>query len=72
MYITDWHNARHVPLREGRFGLDEYVEHLIAFIEALGEHTHLVAVCQPCVPTLAAVALMAARRAPGAAAQHDA
>jgi poly(3-hydroxybutyrate) depolymerase len=62
VYITDWHNAREVPLSEGRFGLDEYVEHVIAFIEMLGPGTHLVAVCQPCVPTLAAVALMA---------QHD-
>jgi len=59
VYITDWHNAREVPLSEGRFGLDEYVEHVIAFIERLGPGTHLVAVCQPCVPTLAAVALMA-------------
>ena len=59
VYITDWHNAREVPLHEGRFGLDEYVEHVIRFIEHLGPRTHLVAVCQPCVPTLAAVALMA-------------
>jgi poly(3-hydroxybutyrate) depolymerase len=64
VYITDWHNARHVPLAEGRFGLDEYVEHVIAFIEHLGPRTHLVAVCQPCVPTLAAVALMAQRDHP--------
>jgi poly(3-hydroxybutyrate) depolymerase len=64
VYITDWHNAREVPLSEGRFGLDEYVEHLIAFIEHLGPGTHLVAVCQPCVPTLAAVALMAQREHP--------
>lgn len=62
VYISDWHNAREVPLYEGRFGLDEYVEHVIRFIEFLGPGTHLVAVCQPCVPTLAAVALMA---------QHD-
>jgi poly(3-hydroxybutyrate) depolymerase len=62
VYITDWHNARDVPLSAGRFGLDEYVEHVIAFIERLGPGAHLVAVCQPCVPTLAAVALMA---------QHD-
>jgi poly(3-hydroxybutyrate) depolymerase len=59
VYITDWHNAREVPLAAGRFGLDEYVEHVIAFIDRLGPGTHLVAVCQPCVPTLAAVALMA-------------
>jgi len=59
VYVTDWHNARDVPLRHGRFGLDEYVQHLIDFITVMGPHTHLVAVCQPCVPTLAAVALMA-------------
>ena len=64
VHITDWHNAREVPLSEGRFGLDEYVEHLIGFIEHLGPGTHLVAVCQPCVPTLAAVALMAQRNHP--------
>jgi poly(3-hydroxybutyrate) depolymerase len=62
VYITDWHNAREVPLSEGRFGLDEYVQQVIDCIEHLGAGTHLVAVCQPCVPTLAAVALMA---------QHD-
>jgi poly(3-hydroxybutyrate) depolymerase len=64
VYITDWHNARTVPLAEGRFGLAEYIEHVIAFIETLGPHTHLVAVCQPCVPVLAAVALMAQREHP--------
>ena len=64
VYITDWHNARDVPLSEGRFGLDEYVEHVIAFIERSGPGTHLVAVCQPCVPTLAAVALMAQHEHP--------
>ncbi len=59
VYITDWHNARTVATSEGPFGLPEYVEHLIGFIEALGPNTHLVSVCQPCVPVLAAVALMA-------------
>ncbi len=61
VYITDWHNARNVPLSEGRFGLDEYIQHVIDIVELLGPGTHLVAVCQPCVPTLAAVALMAMR-----------
>jgi len=61
VYITDWHNARAVPLSAGKFGLDEYVEQVIEFIAAVGPDTHLVAVCQPCVPTLAAVALMAQR-----------
>jgi poly(3-hydroxybutyrate) depolymerase len=64
VFITDWHNARHVPLSAGRFGLDEYVEHLMHMIEWLGPGTHLVAVCQPCVPALAAVALMGAHDHP--------
>lgn len=64
VYITDWHNARDVPLRAGRFGLDEYVEQVIDFIQFLGPNTHLLAVCQPCVPALAAVALMAQRNDP--------
>lgn len=59
VYITDWHNARDVALTEGRFGFDEYVEHLIKFFEALGPGAHMVAVCQPCVQALAAAAIMA-------------
>jgi poly(3-hydroxybutyrate) depolymerase len=61
VYITDWHNARRVPLDEGGFGLAEYAQHVIDFVETLGPGTHLLAVCQPCVPVLAAVALMAQR-----------
>jgi poly(3-hydroxybutyrate) depolymerase len=59
VYITDWHNVRDVAMRHGRFGLDEYIEHLMRFLERLGPGAHLVAVCQPSVPALAAVALMA-------------
>ncbi|MFT3813103.1 MAG: polyhydroxyalkanoate depolymerase [Acidovorax sp.] len=59
VYITDWHNARDVPLRHGAFGLDGYVEHLERFIAAIGPGVHVVAVCQPCVAALAATALMA-------------
>ncbi|WP_066731740.1 polyhydroxyalkanoate depolymerase [Cupriavidus sp. D384] len=59
VYITDWHNPRDVPLACGRFGFDEFVQHLIAFLHALGGNTHLVAVCQPTVAALAAAALMA-------------
>jgi len=59
VYITDWHNARDVPLTAGRFGVDEYVEHLITFIEFLGPGAHVLAVCQPCVAVLTAVAVMA-------------
>jgi polyhydroxyalkanoate depolymerase len=59
VYITDWHNARFVPVGDGKFGLDEYVAHLISFLEFLGPAAHLVAVCQPTVAALAAVAVMA-------------
>ena len=59
VYITDWHNARDVPLTAGRFGVDEYTDHIIKFLEALGPGAHVLAVCQPCVAVLAAVAVMA-------------
>ncbi|HVY08312.1 MAG TPA: polyhydroxyalkanoate depolymerase [Burkholderiales bacterium] len=59
VYITDWHNARDIPLADGRFGLDEYVEHLITFLGVMGPGAHMVAICQPCVAALAAVAIMA-------------
>ena len=59
VYITDWHNARDVPLGAGCFGLDEYTEHLMVFLEQLGPGAHMVAICQPCVSALAATALMA-------------
>jgi poly(3-hydroxybutyrate) depolymerase len=62
VYITDWKNARDVPLAAGRFGFDEYVEHLMTFMEHLGPGSHLVAICQPAVPALAATALMAAHK----------
>ena len=59
VYITDWHNVRDVAHTYGRFGLDEYIEHLILFLEAIGPGAHVVAVCQPCVQVLAAAAVMA-------------
>ncbi len=59
VYITDWHNARDVELAQGRFGLDEYVEHIVRFLEFLGPGAHVIGVCQPCVAVLAATALMA-------------
>ena len=59
VYITDWHNARDVALTQGPFGLDDYIEHMIHFVEAIGPGTHVVAVCQPCVAALAATAIMA-------------
>ncbi len=59
VYITDWHNARDVPLWHGGFGLDDYTRQIIQFLEAVGPGVSLVAVCQPCVAALAATALMA-------------
>ena len=59
VYITDWHNVRDVPLMHGRFGFDDYIAHLIRFLEAIGPGAHVVAVCQPCVAVLVAAAVMA-------------
>ncbi|WP_238364325.1 polyhydroxyalkanoate depolymerase [Mesobacterium pallidum] len=64
VYITDWKNARDVPLDAGAFGVDEYVAYLIRFLEELGPGAHVLAVCQPCVQTLAAVAVMSEDRNP--------
>jgi poly(3-hydroxybutyrate) depolymerase len=59
VYITDWHNARDVSATDGRFGFDEYIEHLIRFLETIGPGAHVIAVCQPCVAALVAAAVMA-------------
>jgi len=59
VYITEWHNVRDVPLMHGRFGFDDYIAHLIRFLEAIGPGAHVVAVCQPCVAVLVATAVMA-------------
>jgi poly(3-hydroxybutyrate) depolymerase len=59
VYITDWHNARDVPLIAGRFGVDEYTDHIIKFLETMGPGSHVLAVCQPCVAVLAAASVMA-------------
>ncbi|QBR03461.1 polyhydroxyalkanoate depolymerase [Paraburkholderia pallida] len=64
VYITDWHNPRDVPLAAGRFGFEEYVEHIMSFIRRIGPDAHLVAICQPTVAALAAVSLMAADNEP--------
>lgn len=58
VYITDWHNGRDVPLEAGRFGLDEYTQHVIDFLAVMGPGSHLMAICQPCVASLAATAIM--------------
>jgi poly(3-hydroxybutyrate) depolymerase len=64
VYITDWINARKVPLRHGAFDFDDYVDHIVEFCRRLGPELHVIAVCQPAVPVLAAVALMAADNDP--------
>ncbi|HEV2334175.1 MAG TPA: polyhydroxyalkanoate depolymerase [Stellaceae bacterium] len=60
VYLTDWINARAVPVAEGRFGLDDMIALVVDFIHRVGPGTHVMAVCQPSVPVLAAVSLMAA------------
>ena len=59
VYITDWHNARDVPLHAGGFSLTDYIDHMIRFSAAIGPGLHMIAVCQPCVAALAATAIMA-------------
>jgi poly(3-hydroxybutyrate) depolymerase len=62
VYITDWRDAKLVPLADGHFDLDDYIDYLIEFLELIGQKTgerpHLLAVCQPAVPAFAATALM--------------
>jgi poly(3-hydroxybutyrate) depolymerase len=62
VFITDWRDAKLVPLSEGGFDLDDYIDYLVEFLETIGERTgrrpHLLAVCQPAVPAFAATALM--------------
>jgi poly(3-hydroxybutyrate) depolymerase len=58
VHVTDWHNARDVPLLAGPYGLAEYTATVMRFLQAMGPGSHLMAICQPCVVTLAATALM--------------
>lgn len=64
VYITDWTNARDVPLSAGDFGVEDYVAYLIRFMEEIGPGAHMLAVCQPCVQALAATAVMSEDRNP--------
>jgi poly(3-hydroxybutyrate) depolymerase len=59
VYVTDWHNARDVPLTDGNFTFESYVDYIIEFLETLGPGSHVLGVCQPCVQVLMAVAVMA-------------
>jgi poly(3-hydroxybutyrate) depolymerase len=68
VYITDWRDAKQVPLKDGSFDLDDYVDYLIEFLETIGEASgerpHMLAVCQPAAPAFAATALMEAAKNP--------
>lgn len=64
VWITDWANAKMVPLSAGTFDLDDYIDYLIEFLRFIGEGTHVIAVCQPSVPALAATAIMSAENDP--------
>lgn len=66
VYITDWRDACRVPVSAGDFGLDDYIDYIIDFIDHLGPDTHVLAVCQPVVPVLAATAIMAEDKHPAA------
>ncbi|MFV2093031.1 MAG: polyhydroxyalkanoate depolymerase, partial [Hyphomicrobiales bacterium] len=61
VYVTDWADARMVPLLEGSFGFDDYVDYIIEMLGKLGAGAHVMAVCQPSVPVLAAISLMQER-----------
>lgn len=64
VYITDWKNARDVPVSAGRFGFDDYVDYVMTFMQEVGPGAHMLSVCQPCVPAMAAVALMSEEKDP--------
>ena len=64
VYITGWHDARNVPLNQGGFDFDDYVDYLIEFLHIIGTDVHMLAVCQPSVPVLVAASLMAADNDP--------
>lgn len=64
VYITDWKNARDVPLIEGSFDLDDFIDYIISYFNLLAPNLNVMAVCQPTVPVLAAVALMSTNNSP--------
>ena len=66
VWITDWRDARLVPLADGRFDLDDYIDYLVGWLDHVGPGAHMLAVCQPSVPCLAATALMNADDHPAA------
>ena len=69
-YITDWVDARGVPMSKGGFDMDDYVDYVTEFLQFIGPDTSVMAVCQPSVPVMAAVALMNAAKDPAAPSEH--
>ncbi|MCB1350517.1 MAG: polyhydroxyalkanoate depolymerase, partial [Maritimibacter sp.] len=59
VYVTDWHNARDIPVSEGKFDVEDYTLYLVEFMRALGPDINVVAICQPAPLTLAATAYLA-------------
>jgi poly(3-hydroxybutyrate) depolymerase len=64
VYITDWRDARNVPLSDGGFSLDDYIDYLIGWLEHIGPGAHVLAVCQPSVPSYAALCIMSQQKNP--------
>ncbi len=64
VYVTDWHDPKNVPLSEGSFSLDDYISYLTKFLAHIGPNAHVVAVCQPGVPLVAALSVMEERGDP--------
>ena len=64
VYITDWRDAKQVPLSEGQFDLNDYIDYIIEFAQTVGAGSHMLAVCQPAVPAYAAVAYMSGQGDP--------
>ena len=62
VYVTDWADAKTVPLSAGKFDLDDYIDYVIEFLQFIGPNTHVLAVCQPSVPAFAAAAVMGANK----------
>ena len=76
VYVTDWADARMVPVSEGHFDLDDYIDYVIEFLEHIAASirsagVHAMAVCQPSVPVFAATAILNMRKSPGRAAHTD-
>ncbi|MBU3076287.1 polyhydroxyalkanoate depolymerase [Sphingomonas quercus] len=64
VYITDWRDAKLVPLEDGSFDLNDYIDYLVEFLEKIGPGAHMLAVCQPSVPAYAATAVLSAEKSP--------